>query len=101
MIVKRKRNNVITKRERQRFELPRRDDLLKGKKVVVQTRRGQMVEGIYQGTTGGDLFLISAEITGTKYIVKVPFIFISLNNFGHIHPLPIETKTIEGGNSDA
>ncbi len=69
---------------------PDKDETLIGKRVVVQTRRGQIIKGVYRGVARGDLYLTNAEVVGMRNRAKVDCIYIPLTNYGHMHPEPTQ-----------
>jgi len=95
---KKQQKQVVRKNKKAqpKNDLPCREDLLVGRKVVIATRRGQLITGRYKGFIRGDLYLTEVEITGTKYRVTTDLLFVPYNNLAHIHPEP-ETIEIIGG----
>lgn len=73
---------------------PDKDEVLMGKRVVVQTRRGHIIEGVYRGIVRGDIYLTDAEVIGLYRRAKVSGVYIPLTNYGHMHPHP---QTVQKG----
>ena len=73
---------------------PDKDEVLMGKRVVVQTRRGHIISGVYRGIARGDIFLTDAEVVGIYRRARVSCVYIPLTNFGHMHPEP---ETVQKG----
>ena len=73
---------------------PDKDQVLMGHRVVVQTRRGHIIEGVYRGIVRGDIYLTDAEVIGLHRRAKVSCVYIPLTNYGHMHPYP---QTVQKG----
>ena len=73
---------------------PDKDEVLMGKRVVVQTRWGHIISGVYRGIARGDIYLTDAEVVGIYRRARVSCVYIPLTNFGHMHPEP---ETVQKG----
>ena len=59
------------------------------KRLMVQTRRGLIIEGIYHGIVRGDIYTTDAEVIGIYRQTRVSCVYIPPANCGHMHPEPL------------
>jgi hypothetical protein len=71
----------------QQIQKPSLEQLLKDKKIVIQTR-GALITGIFHSIVNEFLVLENAKIIGTEHVASADLFFVNRNNILHIHTEP-------------
>ncbi len=67
-------------------------ELLVGKKVIIQSRHGELYEGHFAGVDGDIYILSDAKIVGKKNVAYVDVLGVKNSIIAHIH---VEPKKVE------